>query len=243
MAVLLAGVGGATACGGGPEAASITVFAAASLKPSFTEIAERFRSDNPGVVVDFDFGGSSDLATQLTQGAVGDVFASANTAQMDKVAEAGALAGEVRPFATNTLVIVTSPGNPKQVASFTDLARPELTVVVCQEPVPCGAATHKIADNTHVRITPVSEEPDVTDVLSKVTTGQADVGVVYQTDALHAGDKVTTVRFPEAADAVNIYPIAVLKEAAQPALARKFVDMVTGETGQQILRAAGFGKS
>jgi molybdate transport system substrate-binding protein len=227
-------------CGPGSAAPSVTVFAAASLKPAFTQIAERFQTDNPGVAVDFNFGGSSELATQLTEGAGADVFASANTAQMDKVSEAGLLAGKPVPFAANTLVIVTAPGNPKKVHSFADLARPGLTVVVCQQPVPCGAAAHEVEDSTHVRIDPASEEPDVTDVLNKVTSGQADAGLVYRTDAITAGDKVATVKFPEAAGAVNSYPIAALKEAPQPGLAQKFVDMVTGATGQKILHRAGF---
>ena len=238
-AALAAGV---TGCAAGASTSSVTVFAAASLKPAVSQIAEQFTARNRGAVVDLNFGGSADLATQLTHGAEADVFASANTGQMDKIAGAGLLAGKPVPFAANVLVIVTAPGNPKKVESFADLARPGLTVVVCQEPVPCGAAAQKIGTRTGVRISPVSEEPDVTDVLNKVTSGQADVGLVYRTDAAHAGDKVATVTFPEAADAVNTYPIAVLKNAPQSVLAEEFVDLVTGATGQQILAAAGFGK-
>lgn len=165
---------GLTGCSSEPATPSITVFAAASLQPAFTEIAEQFKTDNPGVAVAFNFAGSSDLATQLTQGARADVFASANTTQMDKVVQAGLLDDAAVPFATNTLVIVTAPGNPHRVRSFADLAVPGLAVVVCQSPVPCGAATHKVEQATGVAVKPVSEEPDVTDVLNKVTTGQAD---------------------------------------------------------------------
>lgn len=239
VAILAAGVTGCTADSPAPP---VTVFAAASLKPAFTEIAEQFKAHNPGAAVDLNFGGSADLATQLTQGAEADVFASANTAQMDKVSDAGLLAGKAVPFAANTLVIVTAPSNPRRVESFADLARPGLAVVVCQEPVPCGAAAQKIAARTGVRISPVSEEPDVTDVLNKVTSGQADAGLVYRTDAAHAGDKVAVVKFPEAADAVNTYPIAVLKNAPRSELGQKFVDLVTGAGGQQTLGAAGFAK-
>jgi len=240
--MLAAGSAGLTGCGSRPAAPSITVFAAASLKAAFTEIAEQFKTDHPGVGVEFNFAGSSDLATQLTEGAGADVFASANTAQMDKVAEAGLLDGEPVPFASNTLVIVTAPDNPHAVRSFADLARAGLAVVVCQPPVPCGAATRKVEDITGGRVHPVSEEPDVTDVLNKVTTGQADAGIVYRTDAINAGDKVATVEFPEAESAVNTYPVAVLKDAAQPAPARAFVELVAGAAGQQILHAAGFGE-
>lgn len=231
---------GAAGCGPQAPAPSITVFAAASLEPAFTEIGERFKTDHPGAEVDFNFAGSSELATQLTQGATADVFASANAAQMATVAQAALVAGEAVPFATNTLVIVTAPGNPAEIETVADLARPGLSVVVCQQPVPCGAAAREVADRAGVRLSPVSEEPDVADVANKVVNGQADAGLVYVTDARHAGDKVTTVRIPDAVGAVNTYPIAVLKNAAQPGLAQRFVDLVTGPVGQKILKKAGF---
>jgi molybdate transport system substrate-binding protein len=115
-------------------------------------------------------------------------------------------------------------------------------VVICQQPVPCGSATRRVEDRTGVRLHPVSEEPSVTDVLNKVTTGQADAGLVYVTDAHSARAKVTTVSFPEAAGAVNVYPIAVLKNAPQPTLAQRFVAMVTGDAGRSILAESGFAK-
>jgi molybdate transport system substrate-binding protein len=222
---------------------SIVVFAAASLKPAFTQISQQFKTDNPGSGVDFDFGGSSELATQLTQGATADVFASADTAQMDTVNKAGLLAGNPTKFASNTLVIVTAPANPKNIGSFADLAKPGLSVVICQKPVPCGSATQRIEDKTRVRLNPVSEELSVTDVLNKVTTGQADAGLVYVTDAHSAGTKVTTVNFPEAAGAVNVYPIGVLKKAPEATLAQKFVALVTSDAGQKVLAQSGFAKS
>jgi molybdate transport system substrate-binding protein len=221
---------------------TIVVFAAASLKPSFTKIGQQFKTDNPGSDVNFEFGGSSDLATQLNQGASADVFASADTAQMDTVVKAGLVAGTPAKFASNTLVIVAAPGNPKQIGSFADLNKPGLNLVICSKPVPCGSATQRVEDSTGVQLHPVSEELNVTDVLNKVTTGQADAGLVYVTDALSAKDKVTTVKFPEAAGAVNVYPIAVLKKAPQSALAQKFVAMVTGDAGQKVLAQFGFAK-
>ncbi|QNI07109.1 molybdate ABC transporter substrate-binding protein [Mycobacterium kubicae] len=220
----------------------LVVFAAASLRSAFTQIGERFKADNPGTDVEFDFAGSSELATQLTQGAAADVFASADTAQMDVVTKAGLLAGAPTIFASNTLVIVTAPGNPKHIASFADLSRPGLSVVICQRPVPCGSATHRVEDATGTRLNPVSEEPSVSDVLNKVTTGQADAALVYVTDARSAANNVTTVGFPEAAGAVNVYPIAVLKNAPHAALAGKFVAGVGAESGQQILDQAGFAR-
>jgi molybdate transport system substrate-binding protein len=225
-----------------PASGKVMVFAAASLKPAFTQISRQFKNQNPGIGVDFDFAGSSDLATQLTQGATADVFASADTAQMDKISKAGLLTGNPTNFASNTLVIVTAPGNPKTINSFADLAKPGLNVVICQQPVPCGAATQRIEESTGVRLRPVSEELSVTDALNKVTSGQADAALVYVTDAKAAGNKVATVNFPEAASAVNVYPIGVLKKAPLAAQAQKFVELVTSPTGQQILAQAGFAR-
>ena len=220
----------------------LIVFAAASLKQSFTAIGEQFKTDNPGSDIEFSFAGSSDLVTQLTQGAPADVFASADTKNMDKAADAELIAGDPVNFASNTLAIVTAPGNPKKIASLKDLAAPGLSVVVCAPQVPCGSATEKVEKSTGVQLNPVSEESQVTDVLGKVTSGQADAGLVYVTDAQGAGGKVAAVPFPESEDAVNTYPIAILDQSTQPELARSFVDLVTGEAGQKVLNAAGFAK-
>ncbi len=225
-----------------PPNTKITIFAAASLKQTFTDIGGQFKSENPGTSVDFSFAGSSDLVTQLTQGAPADVFASADTKNMDKAARAGLLAANSVNFASNTLTIAVAPGNPKHIASFKDLTRQGLSVVVCAPQVPCGSATQKVEQATGDKLNPVSEESSVTDVLGKVETGQADAGLVYVTDAKGAGDKVQAVPFPEAAGAVNTYPIAALKESKNPDLARKFIAMVTGEVGQKALNAAGFTK-
>ena len=225
---------------GQSSAQSIVVFAAAPLKATFTLLAGKFQADNPGATVNFDFEGSSELATQLTSGAIADIFASTDSAQMDTVAKAGLTESEPVNFASNTLVIVTAPGDPKQIHSFADLAKPGLNVVVCREPVPCASATERIEDNTGVHLNPVSAEPTVSDVLTKVTSGDAAAGLVYVTDARNAGNKVSTVKFAESADAAIVYPIAVLKHASQPALAQKFIDLVTGATGQKVLNQAGF---
>jgi molybdate transport system substrate-binding protein len=227
---------------GAPAGSTLTVYAAASLKKTFTDIGERFKTDNPGWSVDLTFAGSSDLVTQLTQGARADVFASADTKNMDKASKANLLSGDPVNFASNTLVIVTAPGNPKKIASFADLAKPGQSVVVCAPQVPCGSATEKVEQASKVTLNPVSEESSVTDVLTKVTSGQADAGVVYVTDALGVGDKVTEVDFPEASAAVNTYPMAVLKDAADVAAAKRFVDLVISDAGQKILSQAGFAK-
>lgn len=231
-----------TACAGPPTGAqrTVTVFAAASLTAVFTGLGELFERDNPGTTVRFSFAGSADLVTQLTQGAPADVFASADETNMTRAVEAGLVDGAPTVFATNTLTIVTPPGNPKDVASFADLAKPGTAVVICAPQVPCGAATERVEEATGVRLSPVSEESAVTDVLGKVISGQADAGLVYRTDARRAGQQVTEVPFGAADDAVTSYPIAVLKDAADTAAARLFVDLVTGPQGRAALAEAGF---
>ncbi|MGS0688077.1 molybdate ABC transporter substrate-binding protein [Nakamurella sp. GG22] len=219
---------------------TLTVFAAASLKKTFTEIGEMFEQQNPGMRVTFSFAGSSDLVSQIIAGAPADVFASADTSNMTKASDADLVAGSPVTFATNTLTIVTPPGNPSGITGFADLARTDLTLVVCAPQVPCGAAAERLETATGVTLTPVSEESSVTDVLNKVTTGEADAGLVYVTDASAAGDKVTAVSFPEATTVVNTYPIAALTGAANQGSATSFVELVSGPDGQRILAAAGF---
>lgn len=229
----------------GPESSAaanqtLTVFAAASLKATFSELGEQFETNHAGTTVTFNFAGSSDLVTQLQQGAPADVFASADTKNMDKAAADNLIKGEPVNFATNTLEIAVPPDNPAKIASFADLAKPDVKVVICAPQVPCGSATQRVEKATGVDIKPVSEENSVTDVLNKVTSGEADAGVVYKTDVAGAGDKVLGVPFPEASEAVNIYPIAVLAGSKNPELAQQFVDLVISDPGQQVLADAGF---
>ncbi len=239
LVLLLAGCGGGAAPGA--ETRRLMVLAAASLTDVFGQLERSFEAANPGVDVRISFGGSSELASQILNGAPADVFASANQAQMRKVVEAGLAAGQPQPFATNTLTIVTPPGNPAGIRSFADLTRPGTTVLVCAPQVPCGSATKQVEGMTGSVLTPASEEPDVKSVLGKVQAGEADAGLVYVTDARSAGVTVQTVAFPEAAAAVNYYPIAALREAPQPELAAAFVALVRGPQGRQVLRDAGFG--
>ncbi len=232
--------GTATAGSSPSSTGTVTVFAAASLKTSFTALGETFQAQHPGATVRFTFAGSSDLVTQITAGAPADVFASADENNMGKAQTAGVISGQPVDFASNTLTIVTQPGNPKGITGFADLTASDLQVVVCAPQVPCGSATTKVEQSTGVTLAPVSEESSVADVLNKVQTGQADAGLVYVTDAKGAGDKVTAVSFPEAATVVNVYPIAALTQATQPELATQFIALVTGPDGQQVLQDAGF---
>ena len=227
---------------GSASGQTLTVFAAASLKATFTTIGQQFETAHPGTKVSFSFAGSSDLVTQLQQGAPADVFASADTATMAKATGDDLVAGTPVNFATNTLEIAVPPDNPAKVTSFADLTKPGVKVVVCAAQVPCGAAAAKIELATNTVIKPVSEENAVTDVLGKVESGEADAGLVYVTDVKGAADKVKGIQFEESKEAVNTYPIAALTGSKSADLAGEFVQAVTGTEGQQVLAAAGFAK-
>ncbi|HEX8508418.1 MAG TPA: molybdate ABC transporter substrate-binding protein [Propionibacteriaceae bacterium] len=218
------------------------MFAAASLKGAFTQIGSDFETRHPDIGVRFSFAGSADLATQLIGGAPADVFASADEANMAKASREGLVVGSAALFASNTLQIAVPAANPAGISALADLAKPGALVVVCAPVVPCGAATRRVEQAAGVRLRPVSQESSVTDVLNKVTTGEADAGLVYRTDVQAARSKVTGISFPEAAAAVNHYPIAVMAAGEQQGAARDFVDLVTGPAGQQVLRRAGFGQ-
>ncbi len=220
---------------------TVTVFAAASLTSSFTALGKAFESVHPGAKVTFSFAGSSDLVSQLTEGAPADVFASADEANMAKAVTAKLADGKPVDFATNVLAIAVPPGNPAKITGFADLAKPGVKTVVCAPQVPCGAATAKVEASSGVTLTPVSQESSVTDVLGKVESGEADAGIVYVTDVKGAGSKVASVAFPEASGVVNTYPIVAVTGAPNPKGAAAFVDFVTGGKGRAVLAAAGFG--
>ena len=245
LAVALAGCAAQPAGPRTPDAdalaGSITVFAAASLTGAFTGLARDFESRHPGTTVALNFAGSSDLATQLAEGAPADVFASADEKNMTKATDAGLGVGEPVDFATNVLEIAVAPGNPDRIDGLADLDDPDVATVVCAPAVPCGSATAAVAAAAGVALSPVSEESSVTDVLGKVVSGEADAGIVYVTDVLAAGDTVEGVAIDEADRAVNTYPIVALRGSDEPALARAFVAFVAGPDGRRVLHAAGFG--
>lgn len=219
---------------------TLQVFAAASLQEPFEEIGEQFESEHEGVTVEFNFAGSSTLVEQILQGAPSDVFASANTQNMDKLTEVGLEAADPVDFTTNTLMIAVPAGNPAGVTDLASLTG-ELNLVVCAPEVPCGAATETVEEAAGLEFAPVSEEQSVTDVLNKVTSGEADAGLVYVTDAAKAGDAVEGIEFPESQEAVNTYPITTVEGSENAELSEEFVDLVTGEQGQEILAGYGFG--
>ena len=217
---------------------SITVFAAASLAKTFGTLVTKFEAEHPGVTVATSFAGSADLVAQITAGAPADVFASADTKNMAKVST---LVGTPVNFATNMLEIAVPPSNPARIATFADLAKPGVKTVICAPAVPCGAAAAALETAAGVTLTPVSEENAVTDVLGKVSSGEADAGLVYVTDVRGAGSAVKGITFPESGTAVNTYPIATVKASANGKVATAFVDYVTGKVGRSVLAAAGFG--
>ncbi|CAM5382461.1 Molybdate ABC transporter substrate-binding protein OS=Streptomyces tendae OX=1932 GN=modA PE=3 SV=1 [Streptomyces tendae] len=218
----------------------VTVFAAASLKESFTALGQTFEKQHPGTRVTFNFAGSDTLAASITGGAPADVFASASPKTMTTVTDAGAAAGTPATFVRNQLQIATLPGNPDHISSLKDLTGSGLKVVLCDKTVPCGAAAQKALDAGGLELTPVSYEQDVKAALTKVELKEADAAVVYKTDVKAAGDKVTGVDFPESAKAVNDYPITLLKEAPNADAARAFIELVRSAEGQRVLTGAGF---
>jgi molybdate transport system substrate-binding protein len=220
---------------------AITVFAAASLKDSFTKIGRQFEAAHPGVKVTFSFAASSALATQITSGAPADVFASASTRNMDQVVAAGA-ASSPKVFARNVMEIAVPPANPGKVIGVSSLASPSVTSALCQPQVPCGTTAAKVFTNATITVKPVTLEPDVKAVLSKVQLGEVDAGVVYVTDVLAAGDKVRGVQIPANVNASTSYPIAALTRSANAATASAFADYVLSPDGASVLAAAGFQK-
>lgn len=218
----------------------LTVFAAASLNIVFEEIADLFEAEHPDTSVTFSFGGSSDLIAQLDAGAPADVLATANESTMDSAVEAGNIAGEPTIFADNVLTLIVPAGNPAQVTGL-DESLDDADLVICAPQVPCGAATITLTELLDVTLSPVSEEGNVTDVLGKVTSDQADAGLVYTTDAASAGDAVEIIPIDGADEVVNRYPIAVTAESSQSELAAAWVEFVLGPEAQSVLSGAGFG--
>ncbi|HEY3547115.1 MAG TPA: molybdate ABC transporter substrate-binding protein [Propionicimonas sp.] len=224
----------------GSGTSELVVFAASSLNPAFATLGKEFEAAHPGVTVKFSFDGSAALVDQLKAGAPADVFASADTANMDKASTAGLITDSPARFTTNVLTLITPLGNPAGVTGL-DRSLDGKKLVICADGVPCGTATRKLAAALGVTLKPVSEETKVTDVRTKVESGQADAGIVYVTDARASGTKVETLPIAGADKARNEYLIGRVVASDRASLAAEFVALVTGERGQQVLKAAGFG--
>jgi molybdate transport system substrate-binding protein len=252
IAALLAGCGGSsdsTSAGSSSPSASkspavtgkINVFAAASLQEAFTKLGTQFEAAHPGTKVVFNFGPSSGLAEQIGQGAPADVFASASTKTMDTVVSGGDAASPTN-FVSNTMEIAVPPSNPAKVTSVDDLAKKSVKVALCQAEVPCGATALKVFENANLKVTPVTQEIDVKAVLSKVSLGEVDAGVVYVTDVKAAGASVKGVEIAADVNASTTYPIAPITASKNKTTAQAWVDYVLSPDGLAVLTAAGFSK-
>ncbi|MFJ1590481.1 molybdate ABC transporter substrate-binding protein [Kitasatospora albolonga] len=226
-----------SAPGSGAPAANLTVLAAASLTDVFKEAGAAYEKENPGTKVTFSFAGSQELAAQVKQGAPADALVTADTKTMD------GLSGETGTptvIARNRLVIAVGEGNPEKVGSLKDLADTKLKVVLAAPEVPVGRYSKQILDAQKIEVKPVSQEPNVRAVLSKVELGEADAGLVYKTDAETAPDKVDAIDIPDAENAVASYPAATLKASKHSEAAAAFVAWLSTPAAQKILQGAGF---
>jgi len=242
-AAALLGCFGASCAADEPDEAvsgDVTVFAAASLTAVFTEIGDAFMAANPDTTVKFSFAASSELVAQIGQGAPADVFASADTSNMTKLTDAGDNSTEPVVFARNVAAIIVGPGNPEAITGVADLANGDLLVVLCASEVPCGKYAAAIFEKAGVSVTPKSLEENVNAVVTKVTLGEADAGIVYRTDVIAAGDNAAGVEIPADINVVAEYPIAVTKGAPNVEGAQMFIDFVNGDQGQKILASYGF---
>jgi molybdate transport system substrate-binding protein len=218
---------------------AITVFAAASLMGTFTQLGKQFEAAHPGDTVKFSFGPSSGLATEITSGAPADVFASAAPANMDTVVKAGD-ASSPEDFAKNTAEAAVPPNNPAQVTSVSDLAKSSVKVALCQPQVPCGVVAAQVFKNASITVKPVTLQPDVKSVLTQVELGSVDAGMVYVTDVKAAGTKVKGIAIPASENASTLYPIATITSSKQKSEAQAFVAYVMSPAGEKVLSAAGF---
>ncbi len=224
-----------------PLEGEITVSAAASLTESFTDMGKAFEAEHPGTTVTFTFDSSGTLSQQILDGAPVDVFASADEKNMEKLTDADLVKGDPTVFARNQLVIVTKPGNPEGIGSLADL--PDAGVIsLCGEDVPCGKFAGEALANADVTIPEgsVTRGQNAKATLAAVSEGDAVAGIVYVTDALAAGDAVDAVEIPADDNVVATYPVAVLTDTRDAALASAFVDYVASDDGQAILEERGF---
>ena len=241
LAAAVAGCSSSSSGGSSSSTGTITVFAAASLMQTFTQLGKQFEAAHKGDTVKFSFGPSSGLSTQITSGAPADVFASAAPANMDTVVTAGD-ASSPQTFAKNTMEVAVPPNNPANVTSVSDLAKKSVKVALCQPQVPCGVVAAEVFKNAGITVKPVTLETDVDSVVTQVETGNVNAGMVYVTNVLSEGTKLKGVTIPASENASTLYPIAVIKSSKHKSIAQEFVDYVLSPAGQKVLTAAGFQK-
>lgn len=226
-------------CAPDDDVATLRVLAASSLTGAFTELEERFERANRDVDVVLAFDGSAQLVTQLLAGAPADVLATADQATYERAHDGGAVdAGAI--FATNELEIVVARDDDR-IRLLRDLARTDVLVVLCAPEVPCGRLADEMLDRADIPVRAASREPNVQAVVAKVALGEADAGIAYSTDVLHAGADVRGIRIPDAQNVSTSYPIGVATESGARALADRWVAFVRSATGREVLDELGFG--
>lgn len=244
MAAFLGGACGGAAAGrqgGDAIRGEVIVFAAASLTAAFREEAAGFTSQHPAARVTFNYAGSASLVTAIANGAPADVFASADSPNMDRAVASGETASAPVVFASNRLEIVVPAANPRHVTGLASLADPGTVVVLCAPQVPCGNYSGQALARAGVRVSPKSQEQDVNAVLTKVAQGEADAGIVYRTDVQGGGGRVRGVTIPDAQNVIASYPIVALRGGPNPAAGRAFIEYVLSAAGQSALARHGFG--
>jgi molybdate transport system substrate-binding protein len=237
-----------------PSKTTISVFAAASLTESFTEIGKRFGSENPDLGVEFNFAGSQQLRAQIESGARADIFASANEKEMDTAKGESLVKPEtIHDFARNRLIVIYPKNNPAKIAGLNDLANPGVKIDIADASVPVGKYTLQMVDQLAKDATfgaefkkgflanVVSREENVKSVLTKIRLGEADAGVVYVTDVTpDAAQDIASLDVPDRFNQIARYPIAVVTSAPHADVAAKFEDFVLSKDGQDILRGHNF---
>jgi len=233
------------ACGGSAPATqsppvTISVFAAASLTDSFKALGDAYRLQHSNVTLQFNFAGSPTLVTQIEQGAQADVFATADTTNMDRLRGDGFASGTPQVFAHNKLEIAVAPGNPKQISSLADLAQRGLVYISAAPTVPAGKYAAQALQKAGVSVMPKSLETDVKSVVSKIELGEADAGIVYTTDVKAASGKVDGVAIPDGYNVVATYPLVAVKDSKHADAANAFIAYVLSANGQSQLESFGF---
>jgi len=243
VAVLLAACGssaGNASTSHTPVSGTVSVFAAASLTAAFNALGTDFQGANSGVTMQFNYAGTPTLVTQIEQGAAADVFASADTTNMDKLKGDGFTTGTPQVFARNKLEIVVAPSNPKGITGLADLAKPGVIYITEAPTVPAGKYALQALKMAGLTVTPKSLETDVKSVVSKIELGEADAGIVYTTDVSAAGSKVAGVTIPDADNVIATYPIVAVKATTNATAANAFIAYVLSAAGQAKLQSFGF---
>jgi molybdate transport system substrate-binding protein len=232
------------------DTVTLNVFAPAALTEAAQQLGAAFESANPGVKVAFELGHSPTQREQLEQGATPDVFISASRKDMDAAAEKQlVVADQVQVFARNKLIVILPPGNPAQIQTLADLAKPGVQLLIGTPDIPIGSATLSLLDKLNTSIAPdfkervmanvVSQELGVKPIVSKISLGEADAGIVYVSDAV-AAPTLTTLAVPDESNVIVVFTIAPVTAAPHPQEAAAFVASVLSPEGQAMLAAQGF---